>query len=287
MFKRVFIEISNICNLSCSFCPEVLREKSVMGPTLFQTILKEVVPLTEQVCLHLMGEPMTHPEFQKILEICDQEKAKIYLTTNGLLLKKWRQSLLDQQHLDQINFSLHSFRDNFPGRPLLPYLNEIFEFSSEMAKQRPEVYINFRLWNQQETDQINNSNDEIISAIQKYFKMEINSNINLSWKKNKRIQDRTYLHFDSEFEWPNIKGEIQSEQGFCHALSTHIGILSDGSVVPCCLDKDGIIKLGSCEKGSLKKILESERAKQMREGFKKRILVEDLCKRCSYIGRFK
>ena len=78
-FKRVYIEISNICNLQCSFCPTVDREKKIMGLPLFEKTIKQVAPLTEQVCLHLMGEPLAHPNFPQIIKICEQENVKINL----------------------------------------------------------------------------------------------------------------------------------------------------------------------------------------------------------------
>ncbi len=286
MFKKVYIEISNICNLQCSFCPEVKRDKKIMSPELFGKILKQVAPLTEQVCLHLMGEPLAHPEFQEIFAICEEEKTPINLTTNGILLKKHQDFLLSQKCLRQINFSLHSFRDNFPDKSMAEYLNDVFVFSKLMTEQRPEVYINYRLWNQATTNELNTTNQEILQTLHQFFETEINTGLVLDWKKSKKIMGRIYLHFDTEFEWPSLQNKFRSERGFCHALSTHIGIHADGTVVPCCLDKEAGVNLGSCSEKSLSEILSSKRVLSMKEGFKNHKLLENLCQRCTFIERF-
>lgn len=287
MFKKVYIEISNICNLQCSFCPEVERDKKIMSPQTFEKILKQVLPLTEQVCLHLMGEPLAHPDFESIMNLCEQNQAKINLTTNGILLKKHQNLLLSLNCLQQINFSLHSFRNNFPNKSMDEYLTDIFLFSQKARYSKPQMYINYRLWNQEETTILNQTNTEIIQLIEKTFNIEINQNLNLGWKKSKKIIDRIYLHFDTEFEWPSLKNKFISEKGFCHGLSTHFGIHADGTVVPCCLDKEAGVNLGNCGKDILISILQSERAKNIQKGFKNHCLVEDLCQRCPYIKRFK
>ncbi|MFZ4714695.1 MAG: radical SAM/SPASM domain-containing protein [Bacteriovoracaceae bacterium] len=286
MFKKVYIEISNICNLQCTFCPEVKRDKKIMSPALFQSILKQVVPITEQVCLHLMGEPLAHPEFVQIMKICEEEKAKINLTSNAILLNKHRELLLSHPTLQQVNFSLHSFRDNFPGKSMDEYLNDVFTFSQEMSDRKPETYINYRLWNQEHTHELNFTNQEILQGIESFFKVEVNSNLALNWKKSKKIINRLYLHFDTEFEWPSLQNKFRTTKGFCHALSTHIGIHADGTVVPCCLDKEAGVNLGKCSEKSLEEILNSKRVQEMRQGFKNQKLLEDLCQRCTYIERF-
>ena len=287
-YKKVYIEISNICNLQCSFCPEVFREKKIMSPEMFRNILIQVLPLTDQVCLHLMGEPMAHPQFEEILNICESKQAKINLTSNGILLNRMRSFLLGSKCIRQINFSLHSFRDNFPEKSMDDYLHEIFSFSMDLMEINPEIYINYRLWNQKEISIINTTNEEVINKIEKYFAVLFNTHLALDWKKSKRITKRLNLHFDTEFEWPSLQKKFRSKKGFCHGLSSHFGIHADGTVVPCCLDKEAGVNLGNCskEEKSLQNILASARVNEIFQGFKNFQLVEDLCQKCTYIERF-
>jgi radical SAM protein with 4Fe4S-binding SPASM domain len=286
-FKRVYIEISNICNLQCSFCPVVDRDKLIMGLDLFEKTIKQVAPLTEQVCLHLMGEPLAHPEFTQIIKICEQEAVKINLTTNGILLNRYADLLSTSSAFHQINFSIHSFKDNFKNKSIMPYLMDILNFTKLAHQCHPEMYINYRLWNILETTTQNESNSDILQIIAQFFEVDIKENIDVGSIKSKRIWNKLYLHFDSRFEWPDPSMPIQSTKGFCHALSSHIGIHADGTVVPCCLDKEARLNLGNCSTQSLSDILNDKRARVMRKGFDQKILAEDLCQRCTFIKRFQ
>ncbi|MEI6093018.1 MAG: radical SAM/SPASM domain-containing protein [bacterium] len=283
MFKRVYIEISNICNLSCSFCPKVKREKKDMSVDDFEKILKQVSPLTEEICLHLMGEPLTHPALDKIIHICESHGTKVQLTTNGILIDEFEKTILDSKAIRQINFSIQSFQDNFPDKDFDGYLLKIMNFCLKATKERPEMYINLRLWNSGEeaTD-----NEKTFVYLQNLLNIKINRTVDIKSIKSKKIWNNVYLHFDSRFEWPSLDLPIRGNTGTCHGMIGHFGILVDGTVVPCCLDKDAIISLGNCLKEELQVILNRKRPIKIVEGFRKGILEEELCKHCSYIQRF-
>lgn len=283
MFKKVYLEISNICNVQCSFCPVVEKDKKLMDLAEFEASLKEVAPVAEIVCLHLLGEPLAHPKFSEILDICERYRTQIDLTTNGILIKRYRERILNSPAIRQVNFSIQAFKDNFPDRDLEPYLLPLMEFTKSAHALRPELYVNFRLWNQQSND---SDNEEVFLKIESYFNVSINRNIETGAIKSKKIWNRLYLHFDSRFEWPSFSLPHQGERGRCHGAVNHIGIHADGTVVPCCLDKSGAINLGNVKEQSLQAILNSERFIKMRDGFLKGIRVESFCQHCSFIKRF-
>jgi hypothetical protein len=284
-FKKVYIEISNVCNLQCTFCPEVGREKKFMAPDLFRKVVRAAAPLTEEVCFHLMGEPLLHPEFDAYLDFCGTLGVPVNLTTNGVLLNEERMAALMRPALKQINFSLQSFESNFPDKDNSSYLEKIFDFTERALVERPDLYINYRLWNQGVLGS-QASNDALLNKIRKGLHVEIVNNSDVRWKKSVKIKGRAYLHFDSRFLWPHPDQPIRSTQGFCHGLSSHIGILADGTVVPCCLDKEGVINLGNCGLQTIDDILESPRAAAIHKGFQSGILIEDLCRKCTFISRF-
>jgi sulfatase maturation enzyme AslB (radical SAM superfamily) len=284
-FKKVYIEISNVCNLQCTFCPEVIRDKKFMEPELFKKVAMAVAPLTEEVCFHLMGEPLLHPEFDAYVNFCDTVGVRINLTTNGILLIPQRMKALLSPALQQINFSLQSFESNFPEEDNSSYLQKIFEFTKRALHERPDLYINYRLWNQG-VPGAQESNDLMIAKIKKGLQTDFNPFSDVRWKKSAKIRGRAYVHFDSRFQWPHPSQPIRSTQGFCHGLSSHIGILADGTVVPCCLDKEGVISLGNCGSQNIEDLIQSPRATAIREGFQNGILVEDLCQKCTFISRF-
>lgn len=284
-FKKVYIEISNVCNLQCTFCPEVHRGKKFMEPELFRKAAVAVAPLAEAVCFHLMGEPLLHPRFEEYVGFCESIGLPVELTTNGILLDDARMKALLNPALRQVNFSLQAFNDNFPEKDNAGYLQKIFKFTDLALRERPELYINYRLWNEGVAGS-QASNTIMLAKIRQGLHAEFDPVWDVRWKKSANIKGRVSLHFDSRFEWPNPHQPIRSARGFCHGLSTHIGILADGTIVPCCLDKEGVINLGNCGSRSVEEIVQSPRARTIREGFQKGILVEDLCRKCTFISRF-
>ena len=283
MFKRAYIEISNVCNLKCSFCPPVKREKGFISLSNFENIVKQVASLTEEICLHLMGEPFMHPKFSEIIKICEPFGTKVQLTTNGMEINKFTDVILNSTAIKQVNFSVQCFKDNFTDKSLNNYLQNIMEFIVRANELRPNMYINLRLWNIGDNS---NDNEEVLLFIEDFFKIKIKRAVNVAGIKSKRIWNQLSLHFDSRFEWPSLDGTYKSTKGTCYGLKGHFGVLVDGTVVPCCLDKEGQIPLGNCLTQDLNSILKSPRATKIRDGFDEGVLVEDLCQHCSYIKRF-
>ena len=286
-FTKINIEISNICNLQCSFCPEVIRTKKLMDLDLFREIIKQVAPLTEQVCFHLMGEPLVHPQFSELVQICDEYHVKIFLVSNGVLLRPPLAENLLHPAFRQVNFSLHSFFDNYPEKDPTLYLEKIFRFTEIAFERRPDLYINYRLWNLNDPRGTATNNTEMLDRIAQYFNVSFPDKIDVIKNKSLNIKNRLYLHYDTEFVWPSLDLPILGSVGSCYGLTSHIGILVDGTVVPCCLDKEGNIALGKIQDQPITEILAGEKAQNILKGFRQKKLVDPLCQRCQYIERFQ
>lgn len=285
-FKRIYLEITNLCNLNCSFCPIDQRSAKEMSYDNFVKTIDQARPMADQICLHLMGEPLAHPNIDQILNYCSEVESKIQLTTNGLLLDKFKESIVKNNCVAQVNISLQSYMDNFPKANLKKYLDKVFSFIEFAHEKRSDLYINLRLWNLDDSDE-NESNNLVFDYLDDKLNIEINRRVDVGGIKSKKIKDHLYLHFDSRFEWPRMDLPYQGEQGRCRALIDHIAIHADGTVVPCCLDDQKIINLGNCFESNLESIINSNRASEMKQGFLNGVLKEELCKRCSYINRFK
>ena len=89
-----------------------------------------------------------------------------------------------------------------------------------------------------------------------------------------------------KFEWPNDKREAAKGETFCYGLRDQVGILVDGTVVPCCLDGEGQIALGNLFNQPFEEIITSERSKRIYDGFSNRQAVEKLCQSCTYAKRY-
>lgn len=252
----------------------------------FKKAFDEIHPYADEICLHVMGEPLAHPQFKEILEVVKNSQGKVNLTTNGLLIKKYHEEILLNHNIRQINFSLQAFMDNFPDKPIEPYLDSLIVFIEDAFLKRPDLFINFRLWNQENSLEVNKENEKIFKYVEEKFQVEINRNVDLSFRKSKKVLNRLYFHFDSRFEWPSLNIPYQGDSGTCHALQNHMAIMSNGDVIPCCLDKESVINLGNLFEKSFREILNSPRLIQMREGFLKGKLTEKLCQHCTYIRRF-
>ncbi len=278
---RIYIEITNKCNLTCSFCPTLGRELHSMSTDDFKKIIVQCAPITNQVFLHVMGEPLSHPNFPEIIELCQGTNVPVQITTNGTVLSQERLKVLTNPIIRQINFSLQALSDNFPDEPLEKLLTPVLEGCRFLQENNPKLYINLRFWNTDES-----SNNTELDIIERFYNVTFNRRVEVGSIKSKKIGDRLYLHFDTRFVWPDLSNECRGDKGTCHALKSQIAILSDGTVVPCCLDRNGLMDLGNALNEPLDKILNSERAKAIRSGFDRGKLVEELCQHCGYSLRF-
>ncbi|MGM9928491.1 MAG: radical SAM/SPASM domain-containing protein [Bacillus sp. (in: firmicutes)] len=289
-FKKVYVEITNICNLKCNFCPSssLSRALKFMDENAFIHVIEKIKPHTDHIYFHLMGEPFLNKNLDRFLDISDEHGLKVNITTNGTLIKKVKEKLLNKPALRQVNISLHSFEANDISNDLNTYVSQIADFINE-ANDKTEMICAIRLWNMDtvELKASNELNDDILSMLEEKLSLNIRLSEVLQQKNNIKLKDRVYLNMAEKFEWPDMDRDIIDENVFCYGLRDQIGILVDGTVVPCCLDSEGNIPLGNIFESSLNDIINSERAKNMYDGFSRRCAVEELCKRCGYAKRHK
>lgn len=274
MYSKVYVEITNICNMSCSFCHGHKRESRRMNKDEFSFILSALTDKTKYIYYHLMGEPLTHPQLHEFIKMAGERGFRSVVTTNGTLLRKRGEELLSSG-LYKVNISVHSFEKE-SDEDHLKYIRELAEFSDKAAEEGTIVV--FRLWN---NGFDGGRNDVTFNLLKELIQGE--------WTENTRgirIRDKIHIEWGERFEWPDAEAEIKGERFFCYGLKDHFGILSDGTVVPCCLDSDGVINLGNIFSEDIEAILNSERARAITEGFAKGEASEDLCKRCGYAQRF-
>ena len=286
-FRKIYIEISNVCNLKCSFCPQssLARQEEFMQADFFRSLVKQLSGRVSLLCLHVMGEPLNHPRFAEFVDICAEENQPLSIVTNGILLSEENVQALLNPIVHQVNFSLQSFGDNFPKSDHGQYLERIFFFMDKVLESRADMHVNFRLWNAGHDLTTIAQNKSILIEIAKFLKMDAEALGHLALTGH-RLKGNIFLNLSERFEWPELDGEDLGGRGTCPALKNQFAILADGKVVPCCFDKEGIIDLGSCRQSSLEEILAGPRATAMKTGFQQQKIVEDLCRRCSYRKRF-
>ena len=274
MYSRVYVEITNICNMNCSFCHGHKRPAARMTRQEFARILEKLQGKTNYIYYHLMGEPLTHPELPDFLEMASSAGYRSVITTNGTLLKKRGLALLEKP-LHKVNISLHSFEEG-TKEDHFAYLEEV-AFFADRANEKG-VLISFRLWNE---GCDGGKNEETLAFLKDRLPGDWTPNT-----RGYRIREKCYIEWGDRFAWPDQDAPMEGAEVACYGLRDHFGILCDGTVVPCCLDSDGVINLGNIFRQDIDGILNSSRATAMAEGFRCRKATEELCRRCGYARRF-
>ena len=273
-FQKIYVEISNLCNLSCAFCPGTKRKPGRMAADQFARLLPKLKPYTEYLYFHLMGEPLCHPELKDFLDLA--KDFKVILTTNGTLLARQQERLLSAPNLHKVNISLHAVEANDLAVPFETYLADCFRFGQAAQGKKLVVY---RLWNQGGQDV---RNEEILRTMAGYFPKP--------WTEKRQgiqIGEKVFLEYGEKFDWPDLQAEEDTGNLFCYGLRDQLGVLWDGTVVPCCLDHEGDIALGNLFTQGMDEILSTPRAKAIYDGFTARQAIEPLCRRCGYARRFR
>ena len=275
-FNKVYLEISNLCNLRCTFCPGTKRKPHRMTEEEFSALLPKLRSFSDYLYFHLMGEPLCHPLLGRFLELAGQAGFKVILTTNGTLLAKMQDVLLSAPALHKVNISLHAFEANDLSVPFEQYLHDCFAFGKAAEGQK---IIAYRLWNQGGADALN---EQIKDTLAHFFPRP--------WaeeRRGTRVGQKVYLEPGDKFDWPDLTAADNGDRVSCYGLRDQIGVLCDGTVVPCCLDHEGDIALGNLFDTDMGDILETPRAKAIYEGFTKGKAAEELCRKCGYATRFR
>lgn len=285
-FNRVHIEVTNICGLACSFCPPKLQPSKTMSLELFTKVLLQLQGYTKSLAFHIMGDPLILSNLDEYLELAHKHGFKVELTTSGYYLNNLENYAIFHPCVRQLNISLNSYNKNSLKLSFDEYMDSVLSTCQHKLTNSSKPFINLRIWNFDEACSEEEFNTLLLKKLSDYFDIELNTaELYKTRPKSIRLASKVLITFDSYFEWPSLDSSHSSNSS-CYGLKSHIGILADGRVVPCCLDGDGVINLGNLNTTSLSEVLASNRAVDMREGFSKSIAVEELCKKCSYKDRF-
>jgi len=263
MYKKIYLEITNNCNLDCSFCIKNNRQKKFMSVDDYKKILEKIKSHTKYLYFHVSGEPLLHPYINDFVNIANDNNFNINITTNGYLIKR----IKDNHHIRQINISMHSFNNKY-HLSIEEYMNNIIEVIDYLHN---DTYFSLRFWVG------TNYNADIIRILENYYNKKI------ELKNGFEIVKNVFISINKEFIWPSLDNDYYNETGTCYALKDHIGILVNGDVIPCCLDANGIINLGNIFKDNIENIINSSRYQNMLNGFKNNYKCEKLCKKCNFL----
>lgn len=269
-FKFIYVEITNSCNLSCYFCPSAsLENNQFISVEQFKHIILEISNYTNTIYLHILGEPLLHPMFKTLIEICNKFCIDVRLTTNATLIANYDFAKLN---LKKINISLQSLI-NFDEEYLKSYFRAIDTMLHQVRPKliNKELGIDFRIWNDKSNQQVCKLNALIKSYLFDKIKITDYPNVRLSEEE--------------EFSWPSDEDpKHQFEK--CLGGKTHIGILVNGDVVLCCLDYQGKTKIGNIYEESLNNIICGDIYQNAMLKSTSGKAYFPLCESCKYRNRF-
>ena len=280
-FLKIYVEITNVCNLKCKFCLETNREKRFMQVNEFEMVINKIKDYTDLILLHVKGEPLLHPNLKEILDVCYKNGIKVNITTNTTLLAKNMPILAQSKALRQLNLSIHDLEQN--GIVNEREFEEIVKAVNKLKLLNEELIISYRLWNMREIGE-NKRNCVFFKILENEYKV-LDIYEKCLESSFIELDKKIFLNQDIEFKWPDMNDEIISNVGKCYGLKNQVAILVNGDVVPCCLDTNGDINLGNIFLQDFEEILISSKAKKIIEGFNNSRLVEELCKRCDFIKK--
>lgn len=272
-YKRIYIEITNNCNLNCSFCSKVLKPIRNMNIDEFEIILNKIYMFTDYIYLHVKGEPLIHKNIIDFINLADKYNLKVNLTTNGVLFPALAKELSKCKNLNKINFSLHSENNK----------ENYFESIFDSVKYLNNTTVIYRLWTLK-NNELDTNSQKIVEKIKDYYNLSTETVEKIKNENNIKISSTIYVDKDNEFVWPTVNN--YKSNGYCYGLNTHIAILVDGTVVPCCLDSNGIIELGNIYKDNLENIINSDRYQNLLKSLRNRKPCEELCKSCLFKEKF-
>lgn len=286
-FKKVHIEITNICNLKCTFCPPKIKPNETMSLEHFEQINSQLKDYTKQLAYHVVGDPLVLSNLAKYLDISLKNDLEVNITTTANNLNEKHFDTLMHKAIRQINFSINSYNANSHKKSLDEYLDPIISFIKHAQDKKHEYFINLRIWNLDEEQSAKEFNQKVFEKINKSFETNILlDEVYKNKPKNIRIDRKLFFNFDEYFNWPSLGNKFVSDKGFCYGLDSHFGILSSGDVIPCCLDQNACVNLGNTNDTQIKDILNSKRVIDIQKGFKEGKVVEELCQKCEYRLRF-
>ena len=276
MLKKAYLEITNVCNLRCSFCPGTRRPPAFMDRETFRLLAGRLRGHTRYLYFHLMGEPLLHPDLPALLAIGGDLGFRLCLTTNGTLLPRAGEALLGAEGLHKVSVSLHCQEG---GGYDPAYLEGVWDFCLR-GEERGFIRC-LRLWNLGAEEESSRGILDFLARRLGRHPLDCPQPRQGSY----RLGEGLYLERAERFQWPDLEAPA-SGATFCMGLRDQVGVLVDGTVVPCCLDHEGDIPLGSLLEQELEEILRSPRARAIYDGFSRRQPPEELCRRCGFASRF-
>lgn len=305
--RRIYIELTNRCNLVCGFCPypEVKDHRPDMELDLVKKIIDDIKRNIQYriIYFHNLGEPLMYKNLEEVLNYCDGNNIKYGITTNGLLLDK-NKSILKNKKIDQLNISYQATRKKLHDErktmiSVDEYRRLIVNDINALQLGGFSGTIKIKLLTTDHRSMFKDRNfeniesaDELTTEIDKFYfdlmgrKLQDEqrkkiTDLDICRHHKIKIKRNVFIETFPFLTWGNYKQQVwQANFGRCNAIKEQLVILSNGDVIPCCYDIDSEMFIGNTREQELSEILENDKSKELQNEFSSGIIRQKRCQKC-------
>ncbi len=255
---HIDLEATSNCNLKCEMCPQSFApdkfKRGYMEMKLFKKIIDEGSKNgLKSIKLNWRGEPLLHPKIPEMIKYAkDKGIIEVMFNTNGQLLNPELSEKIIDAGLDKIIFSMdgatketyEKIRKGASYEKLIKNIKDFVEIRNKKKKRKPFVRIQMVKM------------DETKKEVDKFIKMwdPIVDHIAVNDYSNRGEENERGV----KTKWVSV-GRRTCPQPFQRMM-----IAFDGSVMPCCFDWYGRLKMGDATKQSIKDIWTGEKLKKFK-----------------------
>ncbi|MEO1350943.1 MAG: radical SAM/SPASM domain-containing protein [Cyanobacteria bacterium J06635_15] len=315
---RLHIEVTNVCNFKCEFCPDAImeRKRGHMDLALLEKVLDQVAVhrLARIITFHLMGEPLIYPHIFEAITMASDRGLALHLTTNGSTfdLRPDHIDKLVQSGIPKVTISLQTpdaesfiLRGAPPRLQPTHYFDGILRYVKANSAAQSSTRVHIKLLDTTPNPflvphkplHIVEGRDQIRAELWRWAQAFLADQADRP--SDRELQQRIDRHKSGRWQlielhprlfletfpldsWGNVESSqvTPAQFGYCNGASQQAGILYDGTVVPCCKDYEGRIPLGNVRDTPLTTIFNGTAACGLRQGFNRLQVKNPVCQRC-------
>lgn len=286
----VAFEPTTSCNLRCPECPSGLRSFSrptgMLSDELFRKTIDELADSLLYLTFYFQGEPYLHPQFLEMVQYATQRNIYTATSTNAHYLTEAAARKTIESGLDRLIISLdgttqdtyEQYRVGGKIEKVIEGTKNIIRLKKELNSQTPHVIFQFLVVkpNEHQIEEVNAlakalGVNEVRFKTAQIYNFENGSPLIPSIDKYSRYT-------------PEINGKFSIKNKFinhCWKMWHSCVITWDGTVVPCCFDKDAEHPMGSLQEISFSILWKSASYRTFRQSLLRSRSEIEMCKNCT------
>lgn len=287
----ISFEPTTSCNLRCPECPSGLRAFSrptgMLKKDFFRETIDQVAKDLTYLVFYFQGEPYLNPDFLNMVQYAASKKIYTATSTNAHYLNDANAKRTVESGLDRLIISIDgTTQEVYQQYRVGGKLNKVLEGASNIVKWKKELksktpFIIFQFL-------VVRHNEHQIEDVQRLAR-----EIGVDQVRLKTAQVYDYEHdpnnlIPMQAKYSRYKRDTKgimkfkgNNENHCWRLWHDPVITWDGTVAPCCFDKDAQHKLGNLKEQSFKEVWNNKQYKDFRSKVLQSRSNIDICANCS------